>query len=370
MIIFLSVGILSCQADDTGKVVLRVADMTARVGDRQVAVDICIEGNTAISGFSFCVNHDDDLTFSRAEIAIDHGYKVTKEIAGYGINLAWTSDTDYVGDGKLATLYFDVASDAALGDHTVGIVFRNKYDSVYRTIGGKETDLPVRTVDGNISVSEFDAAAVMNASVGCVIAAVGESDVIVPIRIRHNTGFSGFSFCVNYDETHVNLTRAEIPLQNGYRVITHPSGYGVALAWTSAAGCTEDTEIARLHFSVSDSAEYGKADIRIVFRPDYDSFYRTIDKEEQDISCAAIDGYVDVRQLLLGDADGDGIITILDATVIQRYLVGFEVKHPETVVSCGDIGGDGVDILDATHIQRHLAGFTVPYPIGEIISSN
>ena len=66
---------------------------------------------------------------------------------------------------------------------------------------------------------------------------------------------------------------------------------------------------------------------------------------------------------IMGDTDGDGEISILDATVIQRYLADFEVKYPERVKKCGDINGDGVDILDATLIQRYLAAYTIPYPI-------
>lgn len=71
---------------------------------------------------------------------------------------------------------------------------------------------------------------------------------------------------------------------------------------------------------------------------------------------------------ILGDADGDGVITIMDATVIQRYLADFMVKNPETVEICGDVTGNGLDIVDATYIQRYLAEFTVPYNIGEPIA--
>lgn len=71
------------------------------------------------------------------------------------------------------------------------------------------------------------------------------------------------------------------------------------------------------------------------------------------------------KRFILGDADGDGVITILDATIIQRYLAGFKVRNSEAVEVCGDINGDGIDIPDATLIQRHLAELTVPYNIGE-----
>lgn len=74
-----------------------------------------------------------------------------------------------------------------------------------------------------------------------------------------------------------------------------------------------------------------------------------------------------VSPFILGDADGDGVITVLDATTIQRYLADFTVLNPEIVKACGDIAGDGIDIIDATLIQRFLAVFSVPYEIGKPI---
>ena len=78
--------------------------------------------------------------------------------------------------------------------------------------------------------------------------------------------------------------------------------------------------------------------------------------------------YFATPNYLLGDADGDGVITIMDATVIQRYVASYTVKNPKTVELCGDVTGDGLDIVDATCIQRYLADFTVPYSIGEPIT--
>ena len=68
---------------------------------------------------------------------------------------------------------------------------------------------------------------------------------------------------------------------------------------------------------------------------------------------------------ILGDADGDGEVTILDATRIQRYLADLTDDINE---KAADVNGDGIDILDATYIQRWLAAFIVPYAIGETIT--
>ena len=56
-----------------------------------------------------------------------------------------------------------------------------------------------------------------------------------------------------------------------------------------------------------------------------------------------------------GDADGDGIVTIFDATRIQRFLADLdELSAEEQAIA--DVTDDGeVSILDATRIQRYLA---------------
>lgn len=70
---------------------------------------------------------------------------------------------------------------------------------------------------------------------------------------------------------------------------------------------------------------------------------------------------------ILGDADGNGIVTILDATYIQRALVGVSVPADFSEVAA-DVDGDGnMTILDAVYIQRYLVGVAVPYAIEEMV---
>ena len=67
--------------------------------------------------------------------------------------------------------------------------------------------------------------------------------------------------------------------------------------------------------------------------------------------------------ILLGDADGDGFVTILDATCIQRRLADLPVES--FVETAADVDGDGLSIIDATLIQRYLAGFENIHHIDE-----
>ena len=70
--------------------------------------------------------------------------------------------------------------------------------------------------------------------------------------------------------------------------------------------------------------------------------------------------------LILGDADGDGVVTILDATAIQRHLA--ELPTKAFIEKSADADEDGtVTILDVTSIQRHLAELPTNKRIGALI---
>lgn len=68
--------------------------------------------------------------------------------------------------------------------------------------------------------------------------------------------------------------------------------------------------------------------------------------------------------LRLGDADGDGEITITDCTRIQRDIA--QIAYiPDVLKPTADIDGDGlICILDATLIQKWLVNMEVGYQIG------
>ncbi len=66
---------------------------------------------------------------------------------------------------------------------------------------------------------------------------------------------------------------------------------------------------------------------------------------------------------MIGDADADRDISVLDATVIQRVISEIAVYSCDE--QAADVDGNGLDITDATLIQRYLSDMDVPYPIGE-----
>ena len=73
-------------------------------------------------------------------------------------------------------------------------------------------------------------------------------------------------------------------------------------------------------------------------------------------------------EIILGDADGDGEVTITDATMIQKYLTESEMPDSFDLKAC-DADGDGsATILDVTEIQRHLADLPANGNIGKPIA--
>ena len=68
---------------------------------------------------------------------------------------------------------------------------------------------------------------------------------------------------------------------------------------------------------------------------------------------------------MLGDADGDEEVTIIDATMIQRYLASM-ISEDYIDPAAAAVSGDGVNIIDVTFIQRYLASIETPLPIGEL----
>ena len=74
------------------------------------------------------------------------------------------------------------------------------------------------------------------------------------------------------------------------------------------------------------------------------------------------------QEIIWGDADGDGAVTILDVTRIQRHLIQLTPFIAEDNMKAAIVSGeDALSIVDATLIQRFLAGIIERFPVEEMI---
>ena len=70
---------------------------------------------------------------------------------------------------------------------------------------------------------------------------------------------------------------------------------------------------------------------------------------------------------IIGDADGDGAVTVLDATIIQRVLADLAGDSDGGIALRGNVTSGGLNILDATNIPRFLACLPTECLIGETV---
>ena len=67
----------------------------------------------------------------------------------------------------------------------------------------------------------------------------------------------------------------------------------------------------------------------------------------------------------IGDADGNKIIDLTDATLIQYAVVYYTDDADGMIALRGDVDGDGLDVADAAKVQRFLNGDGGSYRVGE-----
>ena len=59
---------------------------------------------------------------------------------------------------------------------------------------------------------------------------------------------------------------------------------------------------------------------------------------------------------ILGNVNGDGIISTIDATLIHRYLSKISTNINDEMMKPADINDDGaVSIIDITYMMRYIA---------------
>ena len=143
------------------------------------------------------------------------------------------------------------------------------------------------------------------------------------------------------------------------REVTH----NVVHVEAKASTCTTDGNIEYWFCDVCGAAWLDEActlntNLKAVVLPMAEHTY----DDEYDADCNECGEIRDVPEkpddeILYGDADGDGEITLLDAGVLSQYLGGYEV---DIDLVAADADGDGeVTLLDAGVLSQYLGGYDV-----------
>ncbi|HCI60278.1 MAG TPA: hypothetical protein DE313_05640 [Ruminococcus sp.] len=66
--------------------------------------------------------------------------------------------------------------------------------------------------------------------------------------------------------------------------------------------------------------------------------------------------FVAVEEDIFGDVDGNGVLSVADATSIQKYSADL-IEFTDSQIEAADVNGDGaINVLDATAVQQILVG--------------
>lgn len=287
---------------------------------------------------------------------------------------ASASSVDMTDEGKTVITYGDWIMEKINGDSQWNL------DSY---IGEIDEVITPRIIDDMLVVSFGDHCFANNATLRSVVTSsplwtVGEYAFIDCTALESfecnyalntiKTGaFSGTSSLknINLEESVITEVTPYTFLNSGIEVVQLPETC-TKLGIYSFAQCYELSKIL-IPDSVTEIADTAfESDENLVIYCNTDSYAHQY-AEAKGIEYVLIDAPFDVSYMV-GDADGDGKITILDATKIQRLLAALVDDADGMIALRGDADDNGIDILDATRIQRWLAGFTITEPIGETIT--
>ena len=116
---------------------------------------------------------------------------------------------------------------------------------------------------------------------------------------------------------------------------------------------TTDGDLVVLTFAIAETAEVGETQITVSYE-----YSATFNSDLEFVSLTTENGLLKIANRIIGDADGDGKMTLRDVAVMRRYLAGWEGYTINTLNA--DVNGDGVVTLkDVVLIERFLADWDV-----------
>lgn len=123
----------------------------AKRGEKNIAVPVVLKNNPGIASVGLTVSYDNELTLT--DIVYNDklgGSYMLPPAMDNPVKLVWISPfSNVTGDQTLATLYFEVSDDAALGHHQIAAVYDagDVYDITM-------SDISFEVINGSINVTE------------------------------------------------------------------------------------------------------------------------------------------------------------------------------------------------------------------------
>ena len=264
-----------------------------------------------------------------ASHSYDNACDTTCNICGYVRNASHNYKTEWT---KNETQHYKECSVCGEKTEIAGHIYDNDYDTNCNICGYVRE---VEEQDPNspkLSVS----------SKRCV---VGKT-ITLDLSIANNPGFTALNLALIYDKSNLTLVGVE-NLIGGFTMTSDSS-----IVWDGGKNYSSNGTIATLTFAVKEDATAGDYEIKV-------RFFDASNYDGDDVTFTTSSGIVTVLDVVFGDANGDGVVTTADLTVMRRY---FASRDPETgeytmEISAGaDANDDGkITTADLTALRRYFA---------------
>ena len=192
-------------------------------------------------------------------------------------------------------------------------------------------------------------------TVGSVEGRKGDA-VTLYVTLKNNPGFSAASVKIDFDDTNITLTDAELcgDFAAGAFVSYENLPY---ITFVRSENVT-DSEFLKLTFTIAESAELGDISVTVLYTGGDIS-----DSNENDVDFRVVPGKISISEktfetgeCIPGDVTKDERVTIRDVSAIRLFLAG-DLALTEMQQAAGDINQDGrVTIRDLSAIRLFLAG--------------
>ncbi len=185
--------------------------------------------------------------------------------------------------------------------------------------------------------------------------------VVVYVQLINNPGINAANFGIRYSEG-LELVDIQdgIVLKGSLVTDGLAVNYGYNFVWGNDSYFNSDGNLLKLTFKVSDYAKLGdKFNVSLVYaigNGAQGGFSTNFSNQRQHFITK--DGTIKVVDRLPGDVNNDGVVDLLDAIEIGRFVVGKTDSIDETYANVDLSYGEGsnVDIMDMVAILQNITG--------------
>ena len=344
-------------------------DLTTAPGASSVKVPVTVTDLTNLGVISV------DLTVSY-DTNILTATSVTMEntIAGGGIAIHNIDDTNGIidiaiiratplnGSGVLIFILFDVEAKKLKSSSPLALI-EVKLNSGQFFAATSDGQI---TVDKNITVAALSVAGpLLTVSIPTnITVALGKTSVQVPVNVSNAKGLGLISanLAVSYDADMLTATGATLKgtIAESGIVVANPDNsrgtirIGLIFSTPQQPALVGSGVLVYINFDVKSITPDDSSPLSIMQASLNSNAFTTLRKDGKITANTAPTFY--------GDVSGDKKVTVYDARLIFRYLVGLETLNAEQI-KAGDVSKNGkLTALDATLIFQYIAGLIREFP--------